>query len=64
MYGNWFYTTDYAVFGHEVKATENSPPDNPTRWINTQSKGFTRKGIEQISRSMRAYAYLVLTSQI
>ena len=30
----------------------------------TQSKGFTRKGIEKISRSVRAYVYLVLTSQV
>ena len=30
----------------------------------TQSKGFTRKGIEKISRSMRAYVYLVLISQV
>ena len=33
MYGEWFYTTDYGIFGHEVKATERSPPDNLTRWI-------------------------------
>ena len=64
MHGDWFYTTDYAIFGHEVKATERSPPDNLTRWIITQSKGFIKKGIEQISRSVRAYVYLVLTSQI
>ena len=64
MYGDWFYTTDYAIFGHEVKTTERSPPDNLTRWIITQSKGFTRKSIEQISRSVRAYVYLVLTSQV
>ena len=64
MHGGWFYTTDYVIFGHEVKATERSPPDNLTRSIITQSKGFTRKGIEQISRSVRAYAYLVLTSQV
>ena len=64
MYGDWFYTTDYAIFGHEVKATERSPPDNLTRWIITQSKGFSKKGIEQISRSVRAYVYLVLTSQV
>ena len=63
MHGDWFYTTDYAIFGNEVKATERSPPDNLTRWIITQSKGFTKKGIEQISRSVRAYVYLVLTSQ-
>ena len=64
MYGDWFYTTGYGIFGHEVKATKRSPPDNLTRWIITQSKGFTRKGIEKISRSVRAYVYLVLTSQV
>ena len=31
MHGDWFYTTDYGIFGHEVKATERSPPDNLTR---------------------------------
>ena len=35
MYGDWFYTTYYGIFGHEVKATERSPPDNLTRWIIT-----------------------------
>ena len=30
----------------------------------TQSKGFTRKGIEKISRSVKAYVYLDLTSQV
>ena len=64
MYGEWFYTTDYGIFGHEVKATERSPPDNLTRWIITQSKGFTRKGIEKISRSVMAYVYLVLSVQV
>ena len=64
MHGDWFYTTDYAIFGHEVKATERSPPDNLTLWIILQSKGFTGKGIEQISRYVRAYIYLVLTSQV
>ena len=63
MYGDWFYTTDHAIFGHAVKATERSPPENLTRWITTQSKGFTKKGIEKISRSVRAYIYLVLTSR-
>ena len=64
VYGDWFYTTDYAIFGHEVKATERYPPNNLTRWIIAQSKGFTKKGIEQTSRSVRAYVYLVLTSQV
>ena len=31
MYGDWFYTTEYAVFGHNVKATERSPSDDLTR---------------------------------
>ena len=56
--------TDYGIFGHEVKSTERYPRDNFTRWIITQPKGFTRKGIEKISRSVRAYVYLVLTSQV
>ena len=47
-----------------LKATKRSPPDNLTRWIITQPKGFTRKGVEKISRSVRAYVYLVLISQI
>ena len=64
MYGDWFYTTDYAIFSHEVKATERSAPDNLTRWIITQSKVFTKKGIEKISRSERTCVYLVLTSQV
>ena len=64
MYGDWFYTTDYGIFGHEVKATQRSPPDNLTRWIIKKSKGFSRKGIEKISRSVMAYVYLVLSSQI
>ena len=64
MHGYWSYTTDYAIFDHEVKATERSSPGNLTRWIITQSKGFARKGIEQITRSVTAYVYLVLTSQV
>ena len=64
MHGDCFSTTDYAIFGHEVKATGKSPPDNLTRWIITQSKSFTKKGIQKISRSVRAYVYLVLTSQV
>ena len=64
MYGDWIYTTDYAVFGHEVKATEMSLSDNLTQWIITQSKGFTKNGIEKISRSTMIYVFLVLSSQI
>ena len=64
MYGDWCYTTDYAVFGHEVKASERSPPDNLTRWIITQSKGFRKNGIEKTSRSVMVYVYLVLSSQV
>ena len=43
MHGEWFYTTDYGIFGNEVKATGRSPSDNLTRWIITQPKGFTRE---------------------
>ena len=49
---------------YEVKATERSPANNLTRWIITQSKGFTRKGMEKIIITVGAYVYLVLTSQV
>ena len=64
MHGDWFYTTDYAIFGNKVKATERSPLDNLTRWIMTQSKNFTKNGIEKISRSVMVSVYLVLISQV
>ena len=64
MYGKWFFTTDYGIFSHEVKATEISPTDNLTQWIITQSKGFARKGIEKINRSVMAYVYLVPSYQV
>ena len=54
MYGDWFYTAHYPFFTSELKATKRSLPDNLTRWIITQSKGFTRKGIEKNNRSVRA----------
>ena len=31
IYVDWFYTTDYSSFGHEIKATEMPPPDDLTR---------------------------------
>ena len=35
-----------------------------SRWImNSSSHGFTKSGVEKISESIRAYSYLVLTSQ-
>ena len=49
MNWDWFYTT-YGVFGDGR--------------IITQSKGFTGKGIGKTGRSVRAYTYLVLTSQV
>ena len=65
MYGDWFYTTKYGIFGEGGKATKRSPADNLTQWIITQSKGLTRKDTEMISKSVRAYLYLVLlTSQV
>ena len=34
-----------------------------TRWIIPKSQGFTNVGLLRISESVRAYAYLVLSSQ-
>ena len=49
---------------HRIKATKRSPPDDLGRRFITRSRGLTRKGIEKISRSVRACAYLVLNSQV
>ena len=38
-------------------------PDSVTRWIVEKSVGFTDVGIYRISESVRAYAYLILSSQ-
>ena len=64
IHGDWFYTTGYGIFCHEVKAIKRSSPDNLTRWFILQSEGFARKGIEKISKSVSAYVYLVLNSQV
>ena len=64
MHGDWLYTSGYAIFNTGSRATKRSPPDYVGRWIISRSKGLTRKGIENISRSVKAYVYLVLTSQV
>ena len=38
-------------------------PDSMTRWILEKSMGFTDVGLLRISKSVRAYAYLILSSQ-
>ena len=38
-------------------------PDSMTRWIIEKSVGFTDVGIYRISESVRAYLYLILSSQ-
>ena len=38
-------------------------PDSMTRWIIEASVGFTDVGLLRISESVRAYAYLILSSQ-
>ena len=37
--------------------------DSMTRWIIEKSEGFTGVGLYRISESVRAYAYLILSSQ-
>ena len=38
-------------------------PDSMTHWIIEKSLGFTDVGLYKISESVRAYAYLILSSQ-
>ena len=46
------------------KRTKVAPPKSLTRWILKTSKGFTRIGLTMVSKSVRAYVYLLLTSQV
>ena len=65
LFGDWFYTEEWAVFCcNGGKRTKVAPPKNLTRWILKKSKGFTRVGLTMISKSVRAYVYLLLTSQV
>ena len=60
LFGDWYYTEEWAVFCcNGGKRTKNL-----TRWILKTSKGFTRVGLTMISKSVRAYVYLLLTSQV
>ena len=38
-------------------------PDPMTHWIIEKSQGFTNVGLYRISESVRAYTYLILSSQ-
>ena len=65
LFGDWYYTTKRAVFwGNEEKRTKVAPPKNLTRWILKTAKGFTRTGLTMISKSVRAYCSLLLTSHV
>ena len=59
VYKNQYYF-DRTGVGSHVSYEHN----NWSRWImNSSSHGFTKSGVEKISESIRAYSYLVLTSQ-
>ena len=59
IYENKYYFDRTGKYGNY--SYENN---NWSRWIiNSSSHGFTKWGVEKISESIRAYSYLVLTSQ-
>ena len=65
LFRDWFYTEEWAVFCcNGGKRTKVAPPKNLTRWTLKTSKGFTRVGLTMISKSVPAYVYLLLTSQV
>ena len=59
----WFYRTKHGAFGDGGKFTRYSTK-KPYRMDNYPSRGFTRNITENISRFVKAYVYLDLTSQI
>ena len=56
--------TFYWTYQHGVRwPNDYIGPDSMTRWIIEKSVGFTDVGLYRISESVRAYAYLILSSQ-
>ena len=54
----------YWTYRHGVRwPNDFIGPDCMTRWIIEKSQGFTDVGLLRISESVRAYAYLILSSQ-
>ena len=52
------------TYQHDVRWPDHYiGPDSMTRWIIETSVGFTDVGLLRISESIRAYAYLILSSQ-
>ena len=58
IYRNQYYF-DQSGSGSHISYADN----NWSRWIMNSSCGFTEHGIEKIGDSIRAYVYLVLSSQ-
>ena len=54
----------YWTYQHGVRWPDDYiGPDSMTQWIIEKSDGFTDVGLYRISESVRAYAYLILSSQ-
>ena len=54
----------YCTYQHGVGWLDNYiGPDSMTRWIIEKSQGFTNVGLLKMLESVRAYTYLILSSQ-
>ena len=54
----------YWTYQQDVNWPDNYiGPDSMTRWIIEKSQSFTDVGLLRISESVRAYTYLILSSQ-
>ena len=58
IYRNQYYF-DQTGSGSHISYAHN----NWSRWVMNSSRGFTKHGIEKIGDSIRAYVYLVLSSE-
>ncbi|MEL6629203.1 MAG: hypothetical protein AAFQ92_27040, partial [Bacteroidota bacterium] len=58
IYRNHYYF-DRSGVGSQMTYSHN----NWSRWIMNSSRGFTKHGMEKIGESIRAYVYLILSSQ-
>ena len=57
------YRNDYYLDRSGKYGDYSYAHNNWSRWLMNSSHGFTKQGLEKISESIRAYSYLILSSQ-
>ena len=61
--GGWYYEATNAIFGEGYRMNGTNVDGNYCSWMLTNSQGLTSNALNLLSDSVRAYVYLILSSQ-